>query len=199
MASQAERRTATRGAILDAAGNLFSGQGFAATSVDAVAAAAGVAKGAVYHHFASKEAIFEAVFEETSTALARRVAAVSAGARDSLDAMVVGSRAYFDACAEPAVGRIILRDGPAVLGWERWRQIDAEHFGRMIPAALDAAMEQGLMPRQPVGPLARLLVGAVTEAAVACAASDDPAGTGRAHVAALEAVIDGLRGGGRRG
>ena len=61
MASQAERRTATRGAILDAAGNLFSGQGFAATSVDAVAAAAGVAKGAVYHHFASKEAIFEAV------------------------------------------------------------------------------------------------------------------------------------------
>lgn len=196
MASQAERRATTRGAILQAAASLFSSQGFAAVSVDAIAAAAGVAKGAVYHHFPAKEAIFEAVFEDTSRALVGRVAARSAGARDTLDAMVVGCRAYFEACAEPGVGRIILRDGPAVLGWERWRRIDAEHFGRMVPAGLAAAMDQGLLPRQPVEPLARLLVGAVTEAAVACAASNDPAETGRAHVAALETLIEGLR---RRG
>ncbi len=193
MVSQAERRAATRGAILKAAEDLFSARGFAATTVDEIAVAAGVAKGAVYHHFPAKESVFEAVFEDVSRALVRRVIAASSQARDVLDGMVVGSRAYFAACAEPAMGRIILRDGPAVLGWERWRQIDSEHFGRMIPVALAAAMDQGLLPRQPVDPLARLLVGAVTEAAVACAASSDPAETGRAHVVALETVIEGLR------
>lgn len=193
MVSQAERRAATRGAILRAAEDLFSRQGFAATTVDEIAAAAGVAKGAVYHHFPAKEAMFEAVFEQASLALVRRVMAASSNARDVLDGMVVGSRAYFAACAEPATGRVILRDGPAVLGWEKWRRIDSEHFGRMIPAALKAAMDQGLLAPQPVEPLARLLVGAVTESAVACVASDDPARTGREHVAALEAVIEGLR------
>ena len=193
MVSQAERRAATREAILQAAEDLFSRRGFAATTVDQIAAAAGVAKGAVYHHFPAKEAMFEAVFEETSLVLVRRVMAASSNARDVLDGVVAGSRAYFAACAEPPMGQIILRDGPAVLGWERWRRIDSEHFGRMIPAALKAAMDQGLLARQPVEPLARLLVGAVTEAAVACAASDDPARTGREHVAALEAVFEGLR------
>ncbi len=133
------------------------------------------------------------MFEQASLALVRRVMAASSNARDVLDGMVVGSRAYFAACAEPATGRVILRDGPAVLGWEKWRRIDSEHFGRMIPAALKAAMDQGLLAPQPVEPLARLLVGAVTESAVACVASDDPARTGREHVAALEAVIEGLR------
>lgn len=193
MASQAERRAKTRGAILEAAERAFADQGFAATTMDDIAAAAGVAKGAVYHHFPSKETLFAAVFEATSGALVRRVVGVSVGARDVLDGIVAGSREYFAACAEPALGRILLRDGPVVLGWERWRQIDAEHFGRMFPIALGQAMDQGLIARQPVGPLARLLVGAVTEAAVACASADDPAAVGREHVVALEAVIEGLR------
>ncbi len=193
MASQAERREKTRGAILDAAEKAFSTEGFAATRMEDIAAAAGVAKGAVYHHFPSKETLFEAVFEQTSRALLRRVVGVSLGAGDVLDGMVAGSREYFVACAEPALGRIILRDGPAALGWERWRQIDAEHFGRMFPVVLGQAMDQGLLARQPVEPLARLLVGAVTEAAVACASAEDPAAMGQAHVVALEAVIEGLR------
>jgi AcrR family transcriptional regulator len=193
MASQAERREKTRGAILEAAEKAFSTEGFAATRMEDIAAAAGVAKGAVYHHFPSKETLFEAVFEQTSRALLRRVVGVSLGAGDVLDGMVAGSREYFAACAEPALGRIILRDGPAVLGWERWRQIDAEHFGRMFPVVLGQAMDQGLLARQPVEPLARLLVGAVTEAAVACASAEDPAAMGQAHVVALEAVIEGLR------
>lgn len=193
MASQAERRAKTRGAVLEAAERAFSDEGFAATTMDAIAAGAGVAKGAVYHHFASKEALFAAVFEQTSRALVRRVVGVSVGAKDVLDGMVAGSREYFAACAEPALGRILLRDGPAVLGWERWRQIDAEHFGRMFPVALAQAMDQGLLARQPVEPLARLLVGAVTEAAVACAGAEDPAAMGLQHVVALEAVIEGLR------
>lgn len=194
MVSQADRRTATRAAILDAARALFAVQGFAATTVDQIAVAAGMAKGAIYHHFRSKEALFEAVFEAASVELAERVgAAASAAGRDVLDSMVIGSRAYFAFCAEPPTRRIILQDGPAVLGWERWREIDTEHFGAMMPMVLGAAMSRGLIARQPLEPLARLLIGAVTEAAVACATSDDPARTGAEHVAALEALIHGLR------
>lgn len=192
MVTQAERREATRAAILAAAQALFADRGFAATTVDAIAEAAGVAKGAVYHHFSSKEAVFEAVFESASVSLVGRVMAAAQG-RDLIDGVVAGTQEYFDACAEPALGRIILKDGPAVLGWERWREIDARHFGGMFPGVIRAAIDQGLMRRQPVAPLARLLLGAVTEAAVACAASETPAETGREHVQALGTLLQGLR------
>jgi len=80
-----------------------------------------------------------------------------------------------------------------VLGWERWRQIDAEHFGGEIPRALGKAMKQGLIARQPVEPLARLLLGAVTEAAIACAGRSDIRKAGNEYGAALEALLEGLR------
>lgn len=190
---QAERREASRQAIVTAARQLFGGQGFAPATMDQVATSAGLAKGAVYHHFASKEALFEAVFEAACNDLAKQVGVTAARAQDLLEAMATGAAAYFDACSEGEFRQIILQDGPAVLGWERWREIDAEHFGRMTPVVLTAAMEQGLIARQPVEPLARLLLGAMTEAAAACAASDAPLQTGAEHVAAFRTILDGLR------
>lgn len=178
---------------MTAARSLFGRQGFAATTVDQVAAAAGLAKGAVYHHFAGKEALFEAVFEAACADLARQVGEIAARTPDILEAMAAGAAAYFEACSEGETRRIILEDGPAVLGWERWRQIDAEHFGRMAPAVLSAAMERGLIARQPVEPLARLLLGAMTEAAAASAASEAPGRTGAEHAAALRTILEGLR------
>ena len=193
MARQAERREATQAAILEVAMRRFGEAGFAAVTIDEIAAAAGVAKGAVYHHFASKEALFEAVFERASAQLAAEVRDRSVGAKDVLARLVEGSRLYFEACAKPPYGRILLKEGPAVLGWERWREIDTRYFLAMLPMALEAAMQAGLVAQQPPEPLARMLTGAVTEAAVACAASDDPAATGRAYVAALARLVDGLR------
>jgi AcrR family transcriptional regulator len=198
MARQAERRQATRRAILTAATELFGRQGFAATSMDQIVQAAGVAKGAIYHHYPTKVSLFEAVFRDTSHALAADLAKASlneAAARsmDTLTAISHGVRAYFAACAEGPVGRIILKDGPAVLGWRRWREIDAEHFGGIFPATLRSAMASGLMRTQPVEPLAQLLLGAATEAAVACHASDDPAATGEAYAQAFEDLLEGLR------
>ena len=193
MASQAERRAATRAAIIEAGRRLFGRDGFASTSMDRVAAEAGVAKGAVYHHFPTKEAVFEAVFETVSEDLARDVAKASRGAADALAAMVAGTRAYFALCAEGATGQIILRDGPAALGWEKWRAIDAKHFGGMIPKGLEAAMAAGLMPRQPTEPLARLLLGAVTEAAIACAGQKDIRKAGQAYVKAFASLLEALR------
>jgi len=193
MAKQAERREATREAILAAATTLFGEKGFAAATIDEIAIAAGVAKGAVYHHFPNKEAIFEAVLQRTSATLATRILAKVSQSPDVLAMVTRGTEAYFEACSEAPVGRIILKDGPAVLGWARWREIDEEHFGRAIPQALAIAMEQGLIEQQSVGPLSRLLLGAITEAAAACAMSADPAATGREHAAAFERLIRGLR------
>jgi AcrR family transcriptional regulator len=193
MATQSDRRAATRTAILQAARKLFGEHGFGATTIDQIGAGAGVAKGAVYHHFPTKEAVFEAVFNAVSKDLAEEVAAVSSTKHDVLAAMVAATKAYFAACSEGPTGQIILKDGPAVLGWERWRQIDAEHFGGEIPRALGKAMKQGLIARQPVEPLARLLLGAVTEAAIACAGRSDIRKAGNEYGAALEALLEGLR------
>jgi len=193
MARQAERRAQTRAAILKVAQELFGAQGFAATSMDQIAQAGGVAKGAVYHHFPSKELVFEAVFEAVSTQVAGEVAAASAGALDVLAAMSRATRAYFEICSQGPTGQVMLKDAPAVLGWARWREIDARHFGGDVPKVLALAMRAGLIGEQPVEPLARLILGAITEAALACGTATDPAEAGRAYVKATESLLDGLR------
>jgi AcrR family transcriptional regulator len=193
MAKQAERRAATSEAILTAARRLFGTQGFAATTMDEIAEAAGVAKGAVYHHFKTKEAVFDAVFDAVSRDLVVEIDSAARAEKDVLAAMVAGTQHYFAATAKGPTGQIILRDGPAVLGWERWREIDAQHFGGKMPRALSAAMEGGLIAKQPVEPLARLLLGAVTEAAVACAGRADIARAGAEYARAFKSLVEALR------
>ncbi|MET4090159.1 helix-turn-helix domain-containing protein [Bradyrhizobium sp. S3.5.5] len=193
MAKQAERRAATSEAILTEARRLFGTQGFTATTVDDIAAAAGVAKGAVYHHFKTKEVVFEAVFDSVSRDLVAEIDRTARAEKDVLAAMVAGTQHYFAATAKGPTGQIILRDGPAVLGWERWREIDAQHFGGKMPRALSVAMEAGLIAKQPVEPLARLLLGAVTEAAVACAGRTDIARAGAEYARAFKSLVEALR------
>src|SRR6185436_2398337 len=118
---------------------------------------------------------------------------ISRAERDPLAAMAAGTQGYFAACSKGPTGQIILRDGPAVLGWERWREIDAQHFGGKMPRALSAAMEGGLIAKQPVEPLARLLLGAVTEAAVACAGRADIARAGAEYARAFKSLVEALR------
>lgn len=193
MAKQAERRAATREVILKAGRRLFGERGFAATTMDDIADAAQVAKGAVYHHFANKEAVFEAVFELVSRDLVAEVDRAVRTEKDVLAAMVAGTQHYFIACSKEPTCQIILRDGPAVLGWERWREIDARHFGGKFPLALKAAMDAGLIARQPVEPLARVLLGAATEAAVACASRSDVLKAGSEYSCAFRSLIEALR------
>ncbi|MDN3274144.1 helix-turn-helix domain-containing protein [Frankia sp. RB7] len=193
MAKQAERRAATIEAILTAARRLFGTQGFAATTMDGIAEGAGIAKGAVYHHFKTKEAIFEVVFDLVSRDLVVEIDSAARAEKDVLAAMVAGTQHYFAATAKGSTGQIILRDGPAVLGWERWREIDAKHFGGKMPRALSVAMEAGLIAKQPVEPLARLLLGAVTEAAVACAGRADIARAGAEYARAFKSLVEALR------
>src|ERR1700723_4163833 len=193
MATQSERREATWAAIVKAAKRLFGDRGFAGTTMDNVATSAHVAKGAVYHHFETKEALFEAVLDEVSEDLVAEVDRAAHSENDALAAMAAGTQAYFAACAKDATGQIILRDGPAVLGWERWREIDARHFGGGFPLALARAMDDGLMARQSVEPLSRLLLGAVTEAAVPSSAGSHLHKTGAEYARAFRTLLEALR------
>ena len=192
MATQEERRERARRTLLEAAAKSFGEHGFAETTIDQIAVEAGFAKGALYHYFPTKAAIFEAVLEQVSAETALRTQQSLRG-DDLLDAMMTAVRAFFSLCAEPKTARILLADGPAVLGWQRWREIDSRHFGGAVTAALGAAMEQGVLRRQPIEPLARLLLGAISEAAIHCATQPNFEEGAAAYISGIEALLDGLR------
>jgi AcrR family transcriptional regulator len=185
MPTQEERRAATIAAIQGAARRLFADDGFAGTSIDDIAALAGVTKGGVYHHFATKEQLFEAVFRAVEDELYDAVLAALPVRGTAVDLVVAGTRHFIDCCLAADVRQIVLVDGPSVLGWKLWREIDAEHFLPLIKEGLaaDAA------PHVDVTPIAHLLIGAVDEAVMLLAAEDDPRGTVEPITNALELVL----------
>jgi AcrR family transcriptional regulator len=174
--TQAERSEATRDALIEAARPLFAERGYAAVGTEEIVRAAGVSRGALYHHFGGKRDLFEAVYERIEVELAQRIAggALDAGASEPLEAMRAGAEMFLQAATEPEAQRIVLLDGPAVLGWDRWREIAAEHGLGLIEATLQAAIEAGAIAEQPVRPLAHVLMGALDEAAMLVARSEDP-------------------------
>src|SRR5215218_4675216 len=127
--TQAERSTATRGALVAAARRLFAERGYAAVGTPEVAAAAGVTRGALYHQFADKADLFLAVYEQVEQEVTERIGelVVAAGARDPLEALSAGADAFLEACAEPEINRIALLDAPSVLGWEQWRAVGLKY------------------------------------------------------------------------
>ena len=163
---QEERREATTEALLAAGRRLFGARGYAGVTSAALAAAAGLTTGAMYHHFEDKAALFRAVFESVETELAAAVRQASAVPGDPLVQVEKGALAFLQAAREPLVRRIVLIDGPNVLGWERWRHIDEKHHLRPLKAALIVAMRARLVERRDPDALARLLMGALTEAAL---------------------------------
>ena len=193
MVTQEQRRATTRHAILTAAQTHFGSIGYNAVTVDQIAADANVAKGAIYHHFTTKADLFETVVQEVASQILAEVQATLMQQSDILGAMFAGNRAFFSACANPQFAQIFLRDGPAILGWNRWREIDSSHFGGMVRDGLFAAMEIGVIVKRPVDPLVRLILGAVTEAAIDCANSENFSEAAESYLEGLEAILNGLR------
>jgi len=180
--------------LVAAARPLFAERGYAEVSAEEIVRAAGVTRGALYHHFDGKRELFAAVYEQVEVELAERIAegALSGGATDPSEAMRAGMEMFLAACTEPEVQQIALLDGPAVLGWERWREIAAEHGLGLIEATLSAAIEVGAIAPQPVRPLAHVLMGAMDEAAMLVARAEDPEAM-RAEVGrTLETILNGL-------
>jgi AcrR family transcriptional regulator len=191
--TQAERSEATRGALLAAGRRLFAERGYEGVSAEEVVRAAGVTRGALYHHFGGKAELLDAVYEQLEREVTERIARVVLGSEleSPLEAMRAGIGAFLDECAEPEVRQIALHDAPAVLGWERWREVAAANGLGLIEASLAAAIEAGEVRPLPVRTTAHLLLGALDEAAMLGSDTDDPADRAEA-AAVLGALLDGL-------
>jgi AcrR family transcriptional regulator len=193
--TQSERSDATRAALIAAARPLFAERGYAEVGTEEIVKAAGVTRGALYHHFGGKRDLFEAVYSAIEAELAERIAngALAASATAPIDAMRAGAEMFLLACTEPDVQRIAILDAPAVLGWDRWREIGAEHGLGLIEATLTAAIDAGEVSEQPVRPLAHLLMGALDEAAMLVARAEDTEAMRVEVGRTLDALLDGLR------
>jgi AcrR family transcriptional regulator len=187
------RGKATRGALIDAARELFAERGYAAVGTEQIVARGGVTRGALYHHFRDKKDLFRAVHEQLEEGLVASVGERIAGIDDPWELLVTGLRAFLDACTDPALMRISLLDAPGVLGWAEWREIDARHGLGLVSFGLRNAMDRGLFREQDVRPLAHLLIGAMTEAAMVIANASDHEAARREVEPPLLALLDGLR------
>lgn len=174
--TQGERSAVTRGALVAAGRRLFGSEGYAAVGTERIAREAGVTRGALYHQFPDKAELFAAVLDEVEAEIAMRIAEAVGGhdPADTAGLLIAGADAWLDACIEPDLQRIVLLDGPSVLGWERWREIALLHGVGLVAALLADGIERGVIPPQPVDPLTHVLVGAVDEAALYVARAPDP-------------------------
>jgi AcrR family transcriptional regulator len=184
---------ATREALIRAALELFTKRGYADVGTEEIVARAKVTRGALYHHFADKRDLFRAVFERVESDLMQRIGERMKSTNDPMELMLAGVGAFLDACEEPAVKQISLTDAPAVLGWTEWREIDNRHGLGLTRAALQGAMDAGVLRPIPVDAMAHLFVAALSEAAFVIAHAEHPR-RARADVdEALLQLIEGLR------
>jgi len=192
--TQADRSATTREALVAAARRLFAAQGFADVPTDAIVAAAGVTRGALYHQFADKTALFDAVMEAVEADIARRLAdeVAAAGVSDPVEALRHAVRTWLDICVEPEIHRIALVDGPSVLGWSRWREVCQRHVFGLVQALLAHGIELGRIRAQPARPLAHVLMGAGDEAALYVAESADHERARAEMITVLDQLIAGV-------
>jgi AcrR family transcriptional regulator len=189
---KAAQSAVTRERLIGAARRLFARDGYAATGTEAILAELGITRGALYHQFRDKAALFEAVCVELHEEIVATILAAVAGARDPLDALERGSLAFLDYLARPEATRILVTDAPAVLGWARWNALDEAHGARLLREGLAAAVAAGRIEDQPLDELAVLLNGAINAGAMWVGAGDLDARLARMR-RALRRLLDALR------
>jgi AcrR family transcriptional regulator len=186
------RGEATRVRLIEAARELFGERGYEATPVEAVLEKSGVARGALYHHFASKAELFGAVAEEVFVEIADRTSAAARREDSPLERVRAGSQAWLEMALDPAIQRIALLDPPTVLGWSRWRELDERHTLGGLRAGFRNLEDEGRIPAGEGELFANMLLAALNEAAlfIACA-EDQPAALATAR-AAIDTLLDRL-------
>jgi AcrR family transcriptional regulator len=192
--TKAEQRETTTAALIAAARELFAERGYAAVGTEEIVQRAGVTRGALYHHFKDgKEQLFRAVLVELSAELVRQVVALASAAGDPFEELVVGCEGFLDACARPDVQRIMLVDGPSVLGWDVLREIDSGYALGALEAALQSAMDAGALSPAPANAVAHVLLGALDEAVMVIARADDQAAAREEMGKTVRRLLEGLR------
>jgi AcrR family transcriptional regulator len=185
-----DRGQATRDHLVGEATRLFAERGFDATSVEAVLDAAGVSRGSLYHHFKSKEALFEAVLDDAEVRIGEATLRAAADAGDDPVAVLrAGALEWIRLAGDPVVQRIVLIDAPAVLGWERWREIEEANALGNLRAALQAVVADGRLDRDLVDPFAHMLLASVNELALLVARADDTDAAQRSAEVAVDALL----------
>jgi AcrR family transcriptional regulator len=191
MATKAEQRAETTRLLVKVARGLFEAKGYPGVTLAEVVAKAGVTKGALYHYFESKEDLFRAVLAQVHEEIADRVGTV--GDEDRWARLIKGCRMFLAVATDPRNHRIMLVDGPAVLGWSTWRELDAATSMRHLAELLQELVDDGTIADQPVIPLAHLLSGAMNEAALWLAASPQPERDLDQVMESLTRMLAGLR------
>jgi AcrR family transcriptional regulator len=192
--TQEERSAATRGALIVAARRLWAERGYAAVGTPEIAKASGVTRGAMYHQFADKAALFLAVVEAVEQDVTQRLAdqVVASGAQDPAGALRAATDAWLGISDEQEVRQIVLLDAPVVLGWGGFRDVSLRYALGMTEQLLQAAMDAGQLTRRPTRALAHVLIGALDEAAMVVATSDDPDAAREELRGVLHELLDGL-------
>lgn len=191
--TNAEYSAQTRRQLIDAARKEFAQAGYAGASTERIVTAASLTRGALYHHYRDKRELFDAVFTEIEREIAERIERRSARKRNAFDALVAGCDAWLDACLDEEIRRIVLLDAPAVLGWRRWMEIDAEHGAGLLREGIETCVEAGLLVDVDVTTLTHLLSGGMNEVALFLAQSADASRARRTVGRTLHSLLEGLR------
>jgi AcrR family transcriptional regulator len=170
---RAAQGRATRGQLIEVATSLFATRGYEGTSIEAVLAAAGVSRGALYHHFAGKEALFTAAVVAISDRVTVEIAEAIRDCTDPVDAMRIAALAWIDLAGDPVIQRIMLVDAPSVLGWEQWRTMDEGRTAGAMRAMLQEVSDTGRLPQELVEPFSHMILAALDEAALVVARAPD--------------------------
>jgi AcrR family transcriptional regulator len=192
--TQEERSAATRDALISAARKLWGVRGYAEVGTPEIATAAGVTRGAMYHQFADKAALFSEVVEVVEQDVMARMATLVAesGATTPADAIRAAVDAWLEVSGDPEVRQLILLDAPSVLGWAAFRDVAQRYSLGMTEQLLTGAIRAGQLARQPVRALAHVLIGALDEAVMAIATADDPKRARRETGEVLHRLIDAM-------
>jgi AcrR family transcriptional regulator len=190
-----ERGKTTRERLISVGFDLFGTRGYEATSVGAILEAAGLARGAFYHHFASKTELFDAVLDRVIARIADASAEAARAFPDPVDSLRAGCAAWLDVALDPAIQRIVFLEGASVVGWDRYREIDEGYTLGRLKGAMRHLARSGRIPEDGVEVLAHMLGGAVGEAAKLIVRAEDPVAARKAGQAALDTLLNRLVGG----
>jgi AcrR family transcriptional regulator len=191
--TNAEWSAETQASLLAAARRAFESDGYDGTSIESIASAAQVTKGAVYHHYKDKRALFLAVFEMVEKEMVCAIKRVAVVQPSPYEGLVRGCEAFLDFVLKEGVSRIVLLDGPRVLGWKSWRDIDAASGGHSLRQGLEAAMKARQIIRLDTDALATLISGALNEAALMCAEAAPSVDRRTAIGKSMRRLLEGLR------
>jgi AcrR family transcriptional regulator len=183
----------TKRALVEVATELFTQQGYAGTSLDAIVAGAKVTKGALYHHFSGKQALFEAVFEKVEADASKSIGKAIRTTRDPWEKAVLGLRQFLEIVQQPAYSRVVIQEGPVVLGYERYREQEERSTFGIVQEIVSSVLRSYDLEPSMVETFSRVFFGAMSAAGAAVSSAEDTKRASAEVEAAIAFILAGLR------